>query len=434
MPRGDPVPLDVAAEFVGSWWIPGRPDDAASGRLLYHPEYGLTLELVGGAFAHADPHIDWLLGMTVDGRRISVQDCVLRHATQSLPGGLQVELRVNRAFIDIHAANAPELSLHLLDVRMANLTRWLGISGIQTTRHTLGAGGQIIYRDPGDVTFAQHQGVRITAQFEIVGSARPSAAPTEVSIEQRAWIRFRHRYRRHADQLLDLAELFNGLLAFATSAESPLLELRGEATQVHHEFGTGRPYRRRDPVWILFSRVNISDLSPYPESMTFRFSDAVIFDLLPVARWFRRAGVLEPIYNLYLSALPTRSLHIEYRFLAFAQALDAVRGRLNPASTDDYFMTKIEGLVENLPARLRSHVPAHFPTLVRDTRNYFTHWDPQREASAAQGQRLYALTRCTKILLEVTLLMALGFTKTAAAQLVEDNNRLMAGFQSFYDI
>jgi ApeA N-terminal domain 1 len=63
------------------------------------------------------------------------------------------------------------------------------------------------------------------------------------------------------------------------------------------------------------------------------------------------------------------------------------------------------------------------------TRNYFTHWNRRLEARAAKGAQLFALTEATKLLLEFTLLLNLGFTKTQIQQLVDRNQRMIRDMQ-----
>lgn len=84
---------------------------------------------------------------------------------------------------------------------------------------------------------------------------------------------------------------------------------------------------------------------------------------------------------------------------------------------------------------MRRGVPPFFAEITRDTRNYFTHWNPKKQHLAATGANLYALTRCTKGLLEITLLLALGFSKTQTTALVERNfGDLSADWDAFQDI
>lgn len=432
MPRNDPFRLDQPAELVGEWWLPDAPDNIATGRLTYEPEGGLVLDAMGGAlFQTADP-MPSILGMTVDGRRVTLRDSFMTSSSVTIPGGVHTVLRANQAFVGIHAAEEAALSFHWLRARMTNLALWSGVTGIDAEGRP-GVFGTITYGPLQPLALARHSGALLSAQFEISGTIEPRNQPMHVELEQHAWIRTQHRYRRHYDELVEHLQLFNSLLAFAVGSDSAFVELHGEATtRTDPEFGTGRTFPQRVPVSVLFQRVSSGVQQRSARRMTFLLDDARAIGLLPVRRWFNRAPLLEPIYSLYVGELRTRTL--DHRFLLTAQALEALHARLRPRSRQVNFISRIEQLVSALPARLRSHVPAHFPALIRDTRNYYTHWSPRLQQRAATGERLYALTRCSKGLLEVTLLMALGFSKTKAVELVERNNSLVYGWQGFYEI
>lgn len=432
MPRDVPLPLDQPVELVGEWWLPAEPDNTATGRLSYDPDGGLVLDAMGGALFQTATPMPWILGRTVDGRRVTLRNSFMTRSTVNIPGGVHTILRANQAFVGIHASDEDDLSLNWLRARMTNLVLWSGVTGIEAEGRA-GVFGKIEYGSVQPLALARHKGALLSAHFEISGTIEPRTRPTHVELEQRAWIRTQHRYRRGYDELIEHLQLFNNLLAFAAGSDSAFIELHGEATtRSDPELGTNRTFPQRVPVWVLFERLSSGTQQHNSRRMTFLLDDARAIDLRPVRRWFNRSPLLAPIYSLYVAQLRARTL--DHRFLLTAQALEALHGRLRPRPQDVKFIRRIEQLEAALPASLRSHVPEHFPGLIRDTRNYYTHWSPRLQQRAATGERLYALTRCSKGLLEATLLMALGFPKTKVTKLVEGNNSLVYGWQGFHEI
>ena len=98
---------------------------------------------------------------------------------------------------------------------------------------------------------------------------------------------------------------------------------------------------------------------------------------------------------------------------------------------DVAYIQRIQNLVNTMPARLRKRVPTNFAERIRDTRNYYTHWSQRLEKRAAQEVDLYYLTSGARLLLDVTLLMELGFNKTQCTRLVERNDRLSKVLRAF---
>jgi hypothetical protein len=58
------------------------------------------------------------------------------------------------------------------------------------------------------------------------------------------------------------------------------------------------------------------------------------------------------------------------------------------------------------------------------TRNYFTHWDPAGEGAAASGAALLALTNRLQVMLQVLLMLELGFPPDRCAALVTRSRRI----------
>jgi hypothetical protein len=420
----DALPLDAKAELAGEWWQPDDAEATAYGLLTYTPEDGLLLRLTSGRdIVPINTSVPWLHGLTVDGRPITLRNCSAFNWSLHIPGGVDARVRAEQAFVGMHAASDRELSMLSLSARMVNLREWVGITGIAATslqqRVT-----RISYTPPSTVYLGRNSGALFSVFFEPEGEATPPRAPFTLRLEQQAWFETAVTRRRPFDDLLGLVVRFSDFLSFAAGIDSPILELVGSARVPVREFGPGRVVYQRRPVWVLYHPFSLPTTPRAAERMLFRFEDVRARKLLPLTRWYRHTRDLEPVRNLYLSALPTRPLHIEYRFLAFAQALEAYHFRKQPKRT--HLQRRLQGLVDQLPAAIRKHVPSNFAELTKDTRNYFTHWYPKLEAKAARGDQLITLTFAVKLLFELTMLDELGFGKNQIAEwALRKNQRLV---------
>jgi hypothetical protein len=415
-----PLPLDEPFEMAGEWWAPDNPDEVAFGRLVYSPTTGLELHLASGSdVIRVEQPADWLHGLTVQGRRVTLRKCFARNWRMSIPGGIEARVHAGQAFVGMHAASDRELAMLSLSARIRSLNEWLGHSGISVSAFR-GRPMRFRYSHPNDLPLLSIAQTYLSASFELTGEATPPRTPFSLNIEQRAWLQVRPRRRRSFDDLWTLVNRFNRLLSFASGTDCEALEVVGEARVPVEEF-TGRVIWQTAPVWVLYERVSVATDAQAPERMLFRYEDARRDSLRPISRWFRRSQELEPVTNVYLSALPTRPLNIEYRFLAFVQALEAYHRRKQPRQLT--LQTRLDRLVAALPAKVRRHVPPDFSSLAKDTRNYFTHWDPKLEKRAAKGAKLVALTVALKLLFDLTLLRELGFTQTAIADAALDKNQ-----------
>ena len=65
-----------------------------------------------------------------------------------------------------------------------------------------------------------------------------------------------------------------------------------------------------------------------------------------------------------------------------------------------------------------------FATIVKHTRNYFTHWDNKQQKKAATNSELYFVSTTLMYLIAASLLTELGFTSEKVAQLFVRNHRI----------
>jgi hypothetical protein len=422
----EPLPLDQPAELVGEWWLPDAPKEVASGRLIYEPYEGLRLQAVsaGRLLATGDQVIAWLHGMTVDGRFVTLRNLDVVDWRMSMPGGILAEANVAEAFVGFYAESDDDLRFHQLNARIANLTAWLDPPGftVEQTRNVQARPSGVVGlgRAPG--------GVLATGWVDLQSNAVPPRKPIRLGLEQRGWVRFAARRRLPWADVREMLATFREFVSLAASSDSPLLEVRALASVTREEFGTGRRARGREPVWILFrQRRPAVTKEPPAAELLFRRADAAFANHRPFARWFRRAKLMEPVYDLYVAALPERGMFLENRFLAFVQALEAYDFR--KTGVERKLREVVQSAVDDLPVGLRKYVPPTFADLVKDTRHYLTHYNPKYEKKAATGDRLFFASRAMKLLFELTMLLELGFPKRNVQALVEGNQRLVREFQ-----
>jgi hypothetical protein len=420
------LPLDQPAELAGDWWLPSAREQLAHGRLIYSATDGLALDVTrGGGVFDVNVPAPWINGQTVDGRNVTLRDSFVTSFSQSMPGGERAKLHVDRAFVGLDASADRELRFVSLSARMTNLREWLAIGGL-TVRTGLGS-PHINYAPHSPVGLGRTGGTLVTAAFDTRVDAQPQRTPFTLSLEERAWIELQPRRGRTFDDLRTTLDRMHGFLSFATAADCAYLEIVALARVRVHEFAPGGPrfsHWSTVPVWVLEQPVVLPHQPRPRERMLFTFDDLLKRDLKPLHRWLRRAELFAPVMNLYLSALPSKELRLEYRFLAFAHALEGYHRRKHPRRLD--YQKRLEALVDELPAEIRRWVPDRFAELTKDTRNYFSHWEPKLESKAARGEELVSLTFAVKLLFELTMALELGFSKTEVqAWVLERNQRLV---------
>jgi hypothetical protein len=95
-------------------------------------------------------------------------------------------------------------------------------------------------------------------------------------------------------------------------------------------------------------------------------------------------------------------------------------------SNDKRFRRRVRELVERIEPVVGDLFPdpSDFAQDVVATRNYFTRWDPAGEGAAASGAALIALTDRLQVMLQVLLMLELGFPTDICAEFVARSRRI----------
>jgi hypothetical protein len=422
------IPLNAPAEFVGQWFRPGEDADAASGRLLFDPVEGLTLETVSDRpLIRPTGELAILLGISVDGRLVTLRNVNRTQQNYNSRGGILTRAVVQSAFVGMHAAKEADLRFLFVEARLSHLNEWCYVSGVDLSNAIFPKGGTMTFQPLAQMILARTRGALVSVTFDFDGRRKPDRTdnPYEVALEQRAWLTIRPRRRWAYDDFDELMMRIRWFFGFAAGAQDQLLELRGEATQ-------------GAPVWILFTPPKLFA----PEH---RGASEMLFcraDLRrehverPLMRWLFlcRRLVMEPVFGPYFAALATGRMYSDLRFFVFAQAAEAYHARRNPSPKRGKtieFETRIRSLVEAMPRSLRRTIPATFPEEVKHTRNFGAHRDAKSRGRAATGPRLFALAELVKLAFDVAILRELGFTQTDITQLVgTERNRRVGGLHN----
>ncbi len=432
------LPLNIATELVGEWWEPGHEDRPASGRLTFDPDDGLRLETVSDLPPYPRDTTPIMLGVTVDGRLVTLRDVMVTSSDYNSRGGTLAKAVVSMAFVGMHADTVEELQLWNVQARLSHLNDWCFTTGIHFEHAFFPRAGQIDFRPPDPVTLARHRGAIVSVEFEFAGEREPGtderADPYAFNLEQRAWLRITPRRGRWTfDQYSELLTRIRWFFGYDAAAQDQLLELRAEATIAWQRVG-GPVQRTRETVWILFTPPSLFQ----PERR--RAAEMLIClpdlprgqETRPLTRWLRLCERLEmePVFGPYFAALATRKMYSDLRFLVFAQAAEAYDARKHPSTRamKISFKTRIETLVAGMPRELRSKIPREFADEVKNTRNFGTHRDARNRKRAATGVRLFALSELVKIVFDIAILRELGFSQTQILRLFDRNLRLQRLF------
>jgi len=442
--------LNEKFEYQGYWWLPSADEEKVPGILKFDPEDGASLDLLGslkglkGVIDPLEPEI--ILGLSADGKLITLQDCGKTSGNLVFGSGFSTStFVVNTIFVGEHFDQAEDLGFERLVVEYLHLEAWAHESGFDISFNEEIEEPKRRWREirhdlPESFTAAVGGTYEVTLDFG--SNFRASQRPfTEVNITQPAELAIRFPEKQPFDRLSDIVYRLQHLLSLGTRRSSYPVAVRGytgipgEAMPVEVHYrplgSTGVPQKRPELHEMLFSLRNLPG----------GFGPAV-------ARWLDRAEVLDPVYRLYFGTVYNPQMFLEQRFLNLVQALEAYHRRTMgtadlpeevhekrkeeileavPNKHKDWLEGKLEysnepSLGRRLKEIIRRYPEATYPVAgdnskdrerfvykVTATRNYRTHFDETLEGQAAQGEELYRISQKLKQLLEVCLMAEIGF-------------------------
>ena len=120
--------------YKGSWFSPDNPSHQIVGTLSFEYNKNTILELVG-QFTIGKKKIseaDIILGITTDGKFITLYKCYEIQRTLSLPmGGSTTKWSIIFTISGGHFYKKEDLKFHLAAISFHNFNEWLGVSGFK---------------------------------------------------------------------------------------------------------------------------------------------------------------------------------------------------------------------------------------------------------------------------------------------------------------
>ena len=308
-------------EYRGYWWLPDTPDNRVPGTLVFDPEEGTNLDLLGslrgleGVSAPLDPEL--ILGTSSDGRSITLKECSRDTGTLSIGAGFSTSsFSADMVIVGEHFERPEDVGFERLIIEYLHLDAWADTTGFEieliddpdthpvTVRH----------RIPEPVT------ARVGDDYEVAlffgGNRKWTARPlTEVTLTQPAELAVRFSEKQPLQDLLDITYDIQHFLSLGTRGSVHPVAVWGATGRVGEAVRVEVHYR---PLGMAAS----AQERPGRHRMLFSLRDLPEGFGPAIERWLERSEVLGPVYRLYLGTVYNPQAFLEQRFLSLVQALE----------------------------------------------------------------------------------------------------------------
>lgn len=447
--------MNKEIHFKGVWFLPENQENKVTGDLHYTPENGITLSLLGGLSEITSDFFDpeLILGITADGKKISLYKCFRRQRVFNFPGLVTSEFGADFVLIGRHFSSTSEMKFKEIVGSIEDFDYWLDRFGFTVVDYDKESKKCIIeYTNPEDLLFAISE--KIACVFQCSFNFPLTKEGSTKIIEQEYLIVLKPKEGIESfETLLDWFLLFHKFLILAYFGKPVVrrLEVRisppedsgelldEEITILYQTDILEAPYKpRRRQIQFLFTYKEIrSNLN------------------LILQKWFHLADILSPTISALVESYIDRGVFVEFKFLSLAHAIETYHRRTMPNYEEpkEDHQNKIKNIVDSVDGQYRNWLksklefsnektlqqrlkelcrlipdpiakiilkptPEKFIACIKDSRNYYTHYGKHLEGKALKSIELSSLTERMKIFLTCLVLRELGFTETEIATII----------------
>lgn len=462
-------------ELWGYWWLPANSDKAIAGMLKFDPVNGGSLDLLG-SFQDSSGFgevfdIDIILGFA-GGKKVTLYRCYATMANMNLTTGCPVALKssfiVDVIFLGHYFEKVQDIVFEKLSVSYSCFEDWTRVSGFQFVyqpdKENHCNQYEVKYKFPekveaklGDVSLS------FEYSFHVKGDGI-----RELQLVQTTFLKVEPLNACHIDEYFgNLLYHIQNFISLGVGKAVYPLGMKGKNENCRVEPEKGRI--EYDEIEVFYGGQEFQEVSKkvYSSEMLFFFGDVKNELEKYLNNWFKKAEVIQPVYDLYFAILYSPKMYLQHKFLSLIQALEGYHRRVHDGKyvSDESFREVYTKLVEAIPDKIgkdpieddfkerltRQMEHAHeyslrtrlqklmdvlsnvVGILIKDkklfindvvkARNSFTHPGINLEDKKKARSELYMLTEKMKFLLEMCFLLEMGMPIDKIKQLATRNQR-----------
>ena len=451
-------------EFEGYWWRPSDPDNRIPGTLKFSQDE-IRLELLG-AFEEIKPgpiggtdDEPRILGLSKDRKKITLERCLGLGQRINLPGFTVTTYGPHMGLVGAWYEPDEQVRFDEVYARFSDLDTWAVSSGFGHEMHWDAEGKSVTKLD---VSYTPPEAVEVPLDDETSLSivwqwtwSGLKEVTTESRLGQAASFKVSFADAASLERSLEYVGRLRNFLCLGVGRPIQVLSVSGIHLPPEHP-EPADPFTKAPPpqrsVEVLYRLVSQTDDAKrdlFVHEMLFSLGDAYPRLEEIVRTWFDRQEIFGPVFNRYFYIVHNQHMAREIQFESFIRALETYHRRSSDATdvSHEEHEGRLEAILSSVPSEHRDWLEkklaysnelslarrlkatlARCPSVtdrligtsredkksfvrkVVTTRNYEIHLDPDNEAAAATGIELVVLVYQLRTLVEMTLLLDLGFS------------------------
>lgn len=350
-----PSNIYESQSLIGYWWLPEREEDKFPGTLLYNPDTGAHLDVLGELLPIGNMEsasVDAIHGFGADGTKVTLLRVLPGNFKLSFPGLVNQEFGSNLLVAGVHCQSEDAFTLKRLDLRYTHLDEWAGKRGIRKTRQPDNS-VVVEHTFPDEVKADLDDGCRIVVRF-VRHAGRDASIYESHFIHQHAYLSIEVEEETRYDEIRNIITRLGYFLTLCVGRPAHVIEAVGQSDFAKEEHGEGA----------VNARIRIFERPfrfPTEQKRVDRIDMLLPFGVIEkqfssiLTKWFNQAGVLGYVLDLYFSTIYEEGIYKNRHFLALAQAAEAYHRRTSDEQEmpDEEHKSIVKELLDVVPkARL----------------------------------------------------------------------------------
>ena len=283
---------------------------------------------------------------------------------------------------------------------------------------------EVRFDPPDDIDIALAEGERAFIRFSV---RTQGLGTNHVALDQKAALHLRFSKRVGLEAVFERASQVRNFLSLAIGRPVAILSVTGYRDDYQRgESGAPVPI---ELLWRVPHNPDAPSRSIHPSEMLFALSEATPDISMVMTRWFARQARLKPVFNLFFGTRHHPDTYLEVKFLAYAQAVETYDYRRRRKPGDLYLAERMKDVLDACKTASKRIIGARqadqdaFIETFKNSRNYYSHYNPKLENKAARGAALHLLCMQLEAIIEMSLLRELGFGRRSIVGILERGRR-----------
>ena len=300
-------------EFTSHWWLPDDPQKKLCGNLVYIPNEGAILTLIG-SFRDNENYIlkifnrdfkenEIILGLDEEGNEITLLQCIEKpHGLSWAKNGQQIirqPFSVGYIFKGHHFTKVEDIKFNIISVNYSYLEEWINnyISPLLLTnkKDEEDYKFRLDLKKSESITLFENEEYKIFTDFDF---EHPIASLRNFIIKQKAFLNFKYlKEEKSWNELIDIINYIQDFLTISTMETVYPLHLRGKTKSCTLTYRDKTLIQPDIEIIICNSKIPTSfeDIKSY--NMLFSLNDVIdkINSILPT--WFENSSAIS--FNIF---------------------------------------------------------------------------------------------------------------------------------------